>query len=160
MFLFFFQFRSPYLNVHGVQAVIHRYEPQSKHGRWTTWPPSPRRRRPVYASDTEIMFKNDSPVAVPVECDRKQRQLESPVPRRWVATRIRRSQTSNAGRRPGLLTATYLCEHAPAWRDEIFLWPYFIYNHQRTQRWEAQQLAQLLNWTGLVALSSSFMFFI
>lgn len=30
------------------------------------------KRRPVHASDTEIMFKNDSPVPVTVECDRKQ----------------------------------------------------------------------------------------
>lgn len=62
----------------------------------------PPERRPAYASDTEIMFKNDSPVAVPVECDRKQRQLESPVSRRCVTTRTRRSQTSNSGRRPAL----------------------------------------------------------
>lgn len=75
-FSFFFQFRSLYLNMHCVQAVIQCYEPQSKHTRRTTWPPSPRRRRPVYTSDTEIMFKNDSPVAVPVECDRNSDNLK------------------------------------------------------------------------------------
>lgn len=68
------------------------------------------RRRPVSASDTEIMFKNDSPVQLQLlECDRRQQQLESPVPHRCVTTRIIRSQASNIGRRLGLLTATYLC---------------------------------------------------
>lgn len=102
MFFFFF---------HCIQAVTHCNEAESKHVCLRTCRMLALPLKKAYASDTEIMFKNDSPVAIPVESEGKQRQLESPVPQRCVTTRIRRSQTSNTGRRPDLLTATYLCEH-------------------------------------------------
>lgn len=105
------------------------------------------------------MFKNDSPVAVPVECDRKQRQLESPVPRRCVTTRIRRSRTSNAGRRPGLLTATYLCERASAWADGYSYGRILYTTLKQPKTWEIQQLALALCWSWCITISSSCMFF-
>lgn len=54
-------------------------------------------RRPVYASDTEIIQKMASRFAVVAECGRRQWQLDSPVLRRCVTSQTKRSETSKPG---------------------------------------------------------------